>query len=153
LRVAEERRRERGMAHIEFREGDARSLRSERFFDAAVGRFVLTFMSDPTAALRGIASGVRPGGIVAFHEWTARSASASATEHPVLSALQDLLVAAFARSGARVEIGSELHARMRDAGLEPDPRPLAEVAVCVGQGSVAYRRWALFAQSVLPKLV
>jgi hypothetical protein len=40
-----------------------------------------------------------------------------------------------------------------DAGLEPDPKPLAEIAVHMGQGEVAYRRWALFARSVLPKIV
>jgi hypothetical protein len=42
---------------------------------------------------------------------------------------------------------------MRDAGLEPEPRPLAEINVCIGENAVAYRRWALSARSMLPKIV
>src|SRR5262245_54934827 len=68
LRFAEERRSAQGITNIIFRKGDARSVESERPFDAAVGRFVLMFMNDPTAALRLISEKVRPGGIVAFHE-------------------------------------------------------------------------------------
>src|SRR5216683_7775510 len=52
LRLAEERRTAQGITNVEFRESDARSVEAGRFFDAAVGRFVLMFMSDPTAALR-----------------------------------------------------------------------------------------------------
>ena len=42
---------------------------------------------------------------------------------------------------------------MRDAGLQPDPRPLAEVVLGPARDTVAYRRWALFAHSMLPKIV
>ena len=42
---------------------------------------------------------------------------------------------------------------MRDAGLEPAPWPLAEINVHLGQDDVAYRRWALFGRSMLPKMV
>ena len=42
---------------------------------------------------------------------------------------------------------------MLDAGLEPDPSPLAEIAVRMGNGEVGYRRWALFVRSILPKIV
>jgi hypothetical protein len=110
-------------------------------------------MSDPTAALQRIAERVRPGGVVAFHEFVASRSPASALNLPVLASLLDLLSATFARSGARLEIGAELSWRMREAGLEPDPTPLAEVAVCTGQGAAGYRRWALFALSMLPKIV
>jgi len=68
IKVAEERRTAQGVTNVEFRQSDARSVDSGRLFDAAVGRFVLMFVSDPTAALRQIAERVRPGGIVAFHE-------------------------------------------------------------------------------------
>ena len=152
LRFADERRAARTIANVVFHKADARSVRSERLFDAAVGRFVLMYMSDPTAALRLIAERVRPGGIVAFHEWVVGISTASANQ-PVLASFQNLISTAFERSGARLEIGAELYWRMRDAGLEPEPRPLAEIAVCMGQGPVAYRRWALFARSMLPKIV
>jgi SAM-dependent methyltransferase len=153
LRRADERRAARGITNVVFREGDARSVHSERLFDAAVGRFVLMYMSDPTAALRLIAGGVRPGGVVAFHEWVAGISPSSAMNLPVLAALQNLISTTWERSGAWLEIGAELHGRMRDAGLEPDSRPLAEIPMCVGQSATVYRRWALMARSMLPKIV
>jgi ubiquinone/menaquinone biosynthesis C-methylase UbiE len=153
LKLAEEPRSAQGITNVEFRESDVRSLDPERLFDAAVGRFVLMFISDPTAALRQIAEGIRPGGIVAFHETDTRIGIAPAMNQPVLAHLQDLIDQTFKRSGARSEIGGEMYWRMLDAGLEPDPMPLAEIAVHMGNGEVAYRRWALFARSFLPKIV
>jgi ubiquinone/menaquinone biosynthesis C-methylase UbiE len=153
LRVAEERRIARGATNVSFRQGDARSVDSARPFDAAVGRFILMFMSDPTAAIRLIADKVRPGGVVALHEWAAATLPAPAPKLPLLAAFQTLLAKAFERSGARLDTGAELYWRMREAGLEPEPRPLAEVQVCLDQNAIAYRRWALFARSMLPKIV
>jgi SAM-dependent methyltransferase len=153
LKFANQRRAARGIANVVFREGDARSVGSERLFDAAVGRFVLMYMSDPTAALRLVADRVRPGGILAFHEWVAGISPASAMNLPVLASFQNLVSRTFLRSGARVDIGAELYWRMCDAGLDPEPRPVAEIAICTDQGEVGYRRWALFARSMLPKIV
>src|SRR5713101_1203532 len=110
-------------------------------------------MSDPTATLRQIAERIRPGGIVAFHELDGRVTTAPAMNQPVLARLQDLFVRTFERSGARSDIGAELYSRMLKAGLEPDPSPLAEIAVHMDQGEIVYRRWTLFARSMLPKIV
>jgi SAM-dependent methyltransferase len=153
LKLAEERRAAKRITNVGFRESDARLIDDGRLFDAAVGRLVLMFMRDPTATLRQIAERVRPGGIVAFQEWDGRATIASAMNQPVLARLQDIFVRTFERSGARSEIGAELYSRMLDAGLEPDPSPLAEIAVHMGHGEIVYRRWALFARSVLPKIV
>lgn len=155
LSFAEERRAVRGITNIVFREANALdgSVHFERLFDAVVGRFVLMHVSDPTAALRLIAERVCSGGIVAFHEWVAGVSPAAAMNLPVLAAFQNLVSTTFERSGAGLEIGAELYWRMQDAGLEPEPRPLAEIAVCMGQGGVGYRRWSLFARSLLPKIV
>jgi len=71
----------------------------------------------------------------------------------VLAALLALFTSAFERSGAQPDIGAELYPRMRDAGLQPDPRPLAEVVLYPARDTIAYRRWALFARSMLPKIV
>lgn len=151
IQIAERRRAEQRLTNVTFRYGDARSIEVERLFDAAVGRLVLMFMSDPTAALRLITERVCPGGVVAFHEWVGRMPSA--INQPVLASLQHLLSTTFERSGARLEIGAELYWRMLDAGLEPEPRPLAEIAVDGEQSALAYRRWVLIARSLLPKIV
>jgi len=153
LKLAEERRAVQGITNVEFQHSDARSLDSARLFDAAVGRFILHFMKDPTETIRQVAERVRPGGIVAFHEPDSRLTIAPAMNQPVLARLQDLLVRTFECTGARPDVGTELYMRMLDAGLEPDPSPLAEIAVRMGQGEVAYRRWELFARSFLPKIV
>ena len=139
LRVADERRLTRGVTNVGFREGDARSVDAEHLFDAAVGRLVLMFMRDPTAALRFIGERVRPGGIVAFHEWAAGISPASAMNFPVLASLQNLLSATFERSGARLDIGTEPYRRMRDAGFEPaaSPWPKLRCAWIQRSGTVA----------------
>jgi ubiquinone/menaquinone biosynthesis C-methylase UbiE len=153
LKLAEERRLQMGITNVQFRHSDARSVEDERLFDAAVGRFVLKFMSNAAEALRQIAQRLRPGGIVAFHESDWRVSTARAMNQPVLARLLDLFARTFERSGVRMENGAELYSLMLDAGLEPDPSPLAEIPVHMGNGEVAYRRWALFARSVLPKMV
>lgn len=151
IKVAEKRRFAQQLTNVTFRHGDARSVEVERPFDAAVGRLVLMYTNDPTAALRHIAERVRPGGVVAFQEWMGRVPSAMG--QPVLASLQRLLSSTFERSGAHLEIGAELYWRMLDAGLEPEPTPLAEIAVHGARGGLAYRRWLLIAQSMLPKIV
>jgi SAM-dependent methyltransferase len=151
--VAEHRRAAHGITNVSFRPADARSLDPGRLFDAAVGRFVLMFMRDPTEALRLFAERVRPGGILAFCEQAASVTATSENSQPTLAALLALFTSVFERSGARPDIGTELYSRMRDAGLQADPRPLAEFVLCPARDAVAYRRWALFARSMLPKIV
>jgi ubiquinone/menaquinone biosynthesis C-methylase UbiE len=153
LNVAERRRATGGITNVEFRNGDARTFDVEHPFDAAVGRLVLMYMRDPAAALRQIAERVAPGGILAFHEWDARVSPAAAMNQPVLAELQRLIALTFQRSGASLEIGAQLYQCMRAADLEPERRPLAEIAVHMTQDEVAYRRWAQFVPSLLPKMV
>lgn len=151
IQIAKKRGAEQQLTNVIFRQADARSIEVERLFDAAVGRLVLMYTTDPTAALQLIAERIRPGGIVAFQEWVGRVPSAM--NQPVLESLQRLLSTTFERSGARLDIGAELYRRMLDAGLDPEPRPLAEIAVDGAQGDLAYRRWVLIARSLLPKIV
>jgi SAM-dependent methyltransferase len=151
--VAQARRAELGITNAAFRNGDAGSIDFERPFDAVVGRFALMFFSDPTAALRHFTENLRPGGVAAFHEWVGTVTGVSAARHPLLGWLLDLLTATFERSGAHLEMGTELFGRMLRAGLEPEPRPLAEIGLHMGESTVAPRRWARFARSMLPKIV
>ena len=112
---------------------------------------MLLYMNDPTEALRQIAGRIRPGGVVALQEPITRNGVRAATRQPALARLNDLLGETFERSGARPDLGEELYWRMLDAGLEPDPRPFAEIPL--GRAGLAYRRWSVFVQSVLPKMV
>ena len=151
--VAEHRRAAHGITNVSFRQADARYLDPGMLFDAAVGRFVLMFIPDPTEALRLFAERIRPGGILAFCEQAASVTATSDNNQPTLAALLALFTSVFERSGARPDIGTELYSRMRDAGLRPDSRPLAEFVLRPAHDTLTYRRWALFARSMLPKIV
>ena len=153
IAVAEQRRAAQQITNISFRQADAWSLDPGPVFDAAVGRFVLMFMHDPTEALRLFAKRVRRGGILAFCEQVGSVTATPAGQQPVLAALLALFTSTFQRSGARPDIGAELYSRMRDAGLQPSPRPIAEFVLHPARDTGAYRRWALFARSMLPKIV
>jgi ubiquinone/menaquinone biosynthesis C-methylase UbiE len=154
LAVAERRRVSSAISNVAFERGDLRSVAPGPRFDAAVGRLVLMYMRDPTDALRAIAERVRPGGVVAFCEWCARATTTgSGADQPALASLLQLLSETFERSGANLEIGAELFWRMRDAGLEPAPNPLAEIAFRMDQPDEAFRRWAWMARNLLPKMI
>jgi ubiquinone/menaquinone biosynthesis C-methylase UbiE len=151
--VAKERCALQGLDHVDFVTGDARHLDDDGF-DAVVGRFVLMYTTDPTETLRKLRSLVRPGGIMAFHEWISRpSAGLAGADQPALARLQGLLAATFARSGAHLEIGAELHDRMTAAGLIPNPNPIVEFAVHHGDSAEQWRRWADIGHSVLPQMI
>ena len=68
LETGRTRAGEAGLSNLEFIAGDARTLDLGGDFDALVGRLVLMYMADPAAALKQLATRVRPGGIVAFQE-------------------------------------------------------------------------------------
>jgi len=153
LEVAEARRAERQLTNVAFRAGDAGSVDFGRHFDAAVGRFVLMYVDDPTAVLRHLSRVVKPGGILAFQEHVADVRGVSAERQPLLASTLELFSETFERSGACLNMGLELYSRMLDAGLEPTPEPIAEIGVHMGDDTPGARRWALFARSLLPKIV
>ena len=69
LETARARVADAGHHNVTFAPGDIRTIELEGTFDAVIGRAVLMYMSDPTAALRRTRSFVRPGGKVAFLEY------------------------------------------------------------------------------------
>jgi ubiquinone/menaquinone biosynthesis C-methylase UbiE len=153
LEVAEARRAARGIENVEFRAGSIASTEFDGEFDAAVGRFVLMFIDEPTAVLRHLNRALRPGGVVAFQEWVSDVHGVSSARQPLLSSMLRLFAETFGRSGAQLDIGLDLYARMLDAGFEPDPTPIAEIALHTGDQLPGARRWALFARSMLPKML
>ena len=153
LEVAAGRRAAGGIGNVEFGAGSIASIAFDREFDAAVGRFVLMFIDQPRAVLRRLREVLRPGGIVAFQEPVGDVHGVSSTWQPLLSSILDLLTATFERSGAHPSIGQDLYALMLEAGFEPEPTPIAEIALHTRDQLPGARRWALFARSLLPKIV
>ena len=58
----------RGLANVTFVHGDPTELVFDRPFDAVAGRYVRQSINIQAAALRKLATRVRPGGVVVFHE-------------------------------------------------------------------------------------
>ena len=153
IELAEERRAAKRAANVEFSVGDAGSIGFQGQFDAVVGRFVLMFVDDPAAVVRRLAGTLRPGGVMAFQESIGDVRGFSPAKQPLLGSTMELFAEVFQRSGARLNIGLDLYAHMLEAGLEPTQTPIAEIGVRMGDDTSGPRRWALFARSMLPKIV
>jgi SAM-dependent methyltransferase len=115
LEVAEQRRRDAGVANVRFVEGDVRTWRGEDV-DAVVGRLVLFHCADPADVVRHHAESLTPGGLAAFVDF---DVGAVRTEPPVQLS-DDLTVrvlAAFRSAGADPVIGTRLASILAEAGL------------------------------------
>jgi SAM-dependent methyltransferase len=85
-------------------------------FDAAIGRYVLCFQSDPVATLRIIARQVRRGGIILFHE-PEREQMRSIPPAPTYDQACRWVSETYRRAGVDVSIGTKLYYKFLAAGL------------------------------------
>ena len=90
---------------------------------------------------------------MAFQESVGDVRGVSAARQPVLASTLELFAKTFECSGASLNMGLDLYSHMLAAGLEPTPTPIAEIALRMGDDMPGARRWALFARSMLPKIV
>jgi 2-polyprenyl-3-methyl-5-hydroxy-6-metoxy-1,4-benzoquinol methylase len=87
----------------------------DRPFDAVVGRYVLQFIPDPSAAITRLARHLRGGGIMVFHEldWGgARSSPPIPTYDQVCGWIRQTLE----RAGHQSHLGARLHSVFEKAG-------------------------------------
>lgn len=140
-----------GWRNVTFRVGDAHDLALDSDFDALAGRWVLMHMPDPTATLRNLATRLRPGGIVAFHEndFTYPPTVLPPTE---LSAqFQRWSIPPPATPGPEMRMGTKLYRTYLDAGL-PAPQFQVEAAAGGGPDWPGYEYVAETLRSLLPIL-
>jgi SAM-dependent methyltransferase len=106
-----------GLRNVAFTQADVSDLPPADRFDAALGRFILMFVPDPVQVVRSLTGVVRPGGVIAFHEvsWTAFLRRCATT--PLCAVCARLAHETFQRTGSNTEMGPELSAVYRDAGL------------------------------------
>jgi ubiquinone/menaquinone biosynthesis C-methylase UbiE len=81
--------------NVQFIESDVAQVRSDKLFDAAVGRYILMFLPDPASVLRSLSQLVRPGGVLVFQEASYSSFLAAARPLPLWSAGALLLEGSF----------------------------------------------------------
>lgn len=124
--TAEYRVHAEGLSNVSFRHGDPAEMSFEEPFDAVVGRYVLQFMQQPSAALAKLAKRVRPGGVVAFHEldWDgARSAPSVPTYDLACRWASRTIELGFAQT----RLGPRLASLFAEANLPPATMQLEAV--------------------------
>lgn len=151
--AASNRGRARAQTNVSFVVGDPSEMSFERAFDAVVGRYVLMYQPDPGATLRALASRVRPGGVIAFHELDWGGARSFPTA-PTFERCFGWVVRALQCGGAEAYMGSKLYSVFEQAGL---PAPVMRLEAIVGgpgdpSGVVRDLLDTIFPTSVAPML-
>lgn len=116
LEIARAEARERGLAHVEFRECDAATAAGEGAFDVVYARFLLTHLGEPEEAVAAFHRAVRPGGLVAVEDIDTRGHF----HHPESRSLDryyELYDEVARRRGGDPHIGARLPTLLRAAGF------------------------------------
>jgi ubiquinone/menaquinone biosynthesis C-methylase UbiE len=140
-----------GLTQIRFLQADENTVGSmlgDELFDAAVGRLVLVFQSDPAEALRTVMRYVRPGGIVAFHEYDQEGRSWSQPHLHLLEKLANWVIETF-RSGGMVTDAGRVSRTFRAANVE-SLRVVREGQVSDGADPLAHKFLVDVMRSILP---
>jgi SAM-dependent methyltransferase len=120
LARATERMKELGLGQVRYERTDVQELPVSEPFDAAVGRYILMYVKDPSALLQDVARRVRRGGVIAFLDVTVRSFVEECRGLPLWQSAAQVLTEVFRRSGANLDMGLGLSAAFVGAGL-PEP--------------------------------
>jgi ubiquinone/menaquinone biosynthesis C-methylase UbiE len=120
---------EAGLVNISFTQADVNQIVADQPFDAAVGRFILMFLSDPASVLRSLSQLVRPGGIIAFQEPTWVPLLAFGARFSLWSKLLHVIHETFLRSGVNPEMGIALYRMFQEVGL---PAPAMHIETPLG---------------------
>jgi hypothetical protein len=125
------------LTNVTFTESDVSEVRASKPFDAAVGRFILQFVSDPVAVLRCLSRLLRPGGVLVFQEVSYAPFLALSARLPLWSATATLIHQVLCRAGAKTEIGIELNQLFQEAALPP---PAMRMEMLLGRDP-DFTRW------------
>src|SRR5882672_1076691 len=151
LVTARERAAAQSLHNVSFRAGDPGEMTFERPFDAIIGRYVLQFQKDPAAMLRQLATRVRAGGLIVFHEidW---GGLASFPPVPTFDQCCRWGAETLRRHGTETRMGSKLYATYVAAGL---PQPTVRQEALMGGGAKAadlLQRIASLVATLLPEM-
>jgi SAM-dependent methyltransferase len=141
-------RRRTDARNVEYRVGDVQTLDGvEDGFDAVTGRLVLMYLTDPVAALRRVATRVRPGGLICMHEADLAYPTTSPPT-PLWSEMHGYFLAALEKAGIEQRMGPALFTAFRAAGL-PGPILLVEGFAAGGPDAPAWA-WANVMSATVP---
>jgi len=140
----------RNLSNVAFQVGDPAAMHFDLPFDAIIGRFVLMYQDDPAASLKHMMRYLRAGGLVAFQELDS-TACRSWPAVPVFDDAARWLAEGLRSSGARPELGLEMHSLFLDCGL-PQPRMRVDTLVSGEGDSPVYKLVAEAVRSLAPTL-
>jgi ubiquinone/menaquinone biosynthesis C-methylase UbiE len=146
--LASRRAAEAGLTNVRFVLADIAELELDEPVDALVGRLVLMYMADPAVVLRRLAALVKPGGIIAFHEFDLDGAE-SDPPCPVFDTAIGRISQALIRAGADSRAGRRLRQVFREAGL-PAPQQILHARVEHAPDSSAYEQIVAITRTLLP---
>lgn len=150
LEAARERVEREGLP-VRLVDGDVMHLDlDEPPFDAAIGRLILMHLPDAVTALKAAVAHVRPGGVVAFQDFT----TAEIRVHPPLPKTQaalDRIKKTFERLGADTRGGDNLRSIFLAAGL-PEPELRLEALVGGGPDDPIFQMVTGVTKTLLPAM-
>ena len=146
--MANARARAMGLAQVSFSQGELEDISLDQTLDAAVGRFVLMYSSEPSIALRRVAANVRAGGIVAFQEMNVAEAK-SFPQVDLFEQSMRLIVETLDREKVKTLMGLRLYRTFVEAGLPP-PQMIMGARVEGNSDSLGYHIIAQVVKSLLP---
>jgi SAM-dependent methyltransferase len=132
-------------------DGDVMRLNlDEPPFDAVVGRLILIHLPDPVAAVRAAKAHLRPGGLVAFQDFTTKEVRVYPPLPKTLLALHRINDT-FERLGADTRSGDNLRSIFRAAGL-PEPALQLEAIIGGAPGDPIFEMVAGVTRTLLPAM-
>jgi len=137
-----------GLAHVRFSQADIEDISLDQPVEAAVGRFVLMYSSEPSNSLRRVAANVRPGGIVAFQEMNVAEAK-SFPQVDLFEQSMRLITETLNREKVKTLMGLGLFRTFVEAGLPP-PEMIMGARVEGCPDSLGYQIVAQVVKSLLP---
>jgi 2-polyprenyl-3-methyl-5-hydroxy-6-metoxy-1,4-benzoquinol methylase len=106
-----------GLENVKFHRQDLMTFADAEPFDAIIGRLVLEFVPDTTAAIRRLCGLLRPDGIMAFQEPSWRIWLAYTAHLPLRSAVTTLIHKTFVAGGVNTEMELPIYRAFLAAGL------------------------------------
>jgi SAM-dependent methyltransferase len=121
---------EAGFANIRFQAVEFNDFADPQSFDALIGRFILLYLPDPAATLRHLASIVRRGGIIVFHEPDFTEPGKCFPDIPLVNQCNYWLYETLRRTGARLDMGMRLYQTYRTAGFVGTATMVSHLSGC-----------------------
>jgi len=110
--------RSRGLTNVEIREQDVCKPFCIEGADASWCRWLLSFVADPAATVRHIATALKPGGSAIFHEYAAYETWRMMPPNPLHERFRGLVEQSWRDNGGEPNVALWLPLWLADAGLE-----------------------------------